>query len=80
MGSHLSAQYIDSQQVSEKAVQIICSRSKYAHTEPLYKELKTLDVENIYNYLVGQFMFRYHINISPDVFDSYFIRNNTTHE
>ena len=66
--------------LQKKARRIICSQSKYAHTEPLYKELKILDVKNIYNYLVGQFMFRYHNNLLPDVFDSYFIRNNTTHE
>ena len=64
----------------KKAIRIICSQSMYAHTEPLYKELKILDVKNIYNYLVGQFMFRYHNNLLPDVFDSYFITNNTTHE
>ena len=66
--------------LQKKAIRIICSQSKYAHTEPLYKELKILDVKNIYNYLVGQFIFRYHNNLLPDVFDSYFIRNNTTHE
>ena len=63
--------------LQKKAMRIICSQSKYAHTEPVYKELKILDVKNIYNYLVGQFMFRYQNNLLPDVFDSYFIRNNS---
>ena len=37
------------------------------------------DAKNICNYLVGQFMFRYHNDLLPDVCDSYFIRQNTTH-
>ena len=34
--------------LQKKAIRIICSQSKYAHTESLYKELKILDVKNIY--------------------------------
>ena len=66
--------------LQKKAIRIICSQSKYAHTEPLYKELKILDVKDIYNYLVGQFMLRNQNNLLPDVYDSYFIRKNTTHK
>ena len=79
MGSRVSVQNRVSWQVPEKSPRILCSQSMHADTEPLYKELKILDVKNIYNCLVGQFMFRYHNNLLPDVFDSYFIRNNTTH-
>ena len=65
--------------LQKKVIRIICSETKYAHTESLFKELKTLDVTNIYNYLVGQFMYRNHNNLLPDLFDSYFTNNRTTH-
>ena len=77
--THISIQYRDSQQ--ERLYEyVVCSQSKYVHAEPLYKELKILYGKDIYNYLVGQFMFRYHDNQLPDVFDSCVIRNNTTDE
>ena len=67
--------------LQKKVIRMICSETKYAHTEPLFKELKILDITNIYiyNYLVGQFMYRYHNNLLPDLFDSYFTNNRTTH-
>ena len=34
----------------------------------------------MYNYLVGPPMDRYHNDVIPYVFDSYFFRKNTTHE
>ena len=43
------------------------------------KELSVLTVKNIYNYLVGQFMFRYEKKILSNVFDSYFTLSNTVH-
>ena len=66
--------------LQKRVIRIICSETKYAHNEPLFRELKILDVTNIYNYLVGKFMYRHHNNLLPDVFDSYFTKNRTTHD
>ena len=43
------------------------------------KELSVLNVKNIYNYLVGQFMYRYENKLLPIVFESYFTLSNTIH-
>ena len=43
------------------------------------KELSVLNVKNIYNYLVGQFMFRYENKLLPNAFESYFTLSNTIH-
>ena len=43
------------------------------------KELGASNVKNIYNYLVGQFMFRYANELLPNVFESYFTLSNTMH-
>ena len=65
--------------LQQRVIRIICSRTKYAHTELLLKELKILDVTNIYNSFVGQFTYRHHNNSFADLFDSYVIRYSTTH-
>ena len=43
------------------------------------EELSVLNVKNIYNYLVGQFMLRYENKLLPNVFGSYFTLSNTIH-
>ena len=57
--------------LQKRALRTICSQNKYSYTKPVHKELKILDVKNIYKYSVGQFMFRYHNNLLRDSFDSY---------
>ena len=43
------------------------------------KELSVLTVKKIYNYLVGQFMFRYENKLLQNVFESYFTLSDTIH-
>ena len=52
----------------------------YSHTEGLYKELGLLKVTEIYHFLVGQFMFRYHHKMLPKIFDEYFIKHSAIHQ
>ena len=61
--------YITSYINYKRAIRIICSENRSAH---LMKELGVLNMKNIYNYLVGQFMFRYVNNLLPNVLQSYF--------
>ena len=65
--------------LQKKAIRIICSKNRFSHSGPLMKELSVLRVKNIYNYLVGQFMFRYEDKLLPNVFESYFTLSNTIH-
>ena len=60
----------------KKAVKIICSVKPFSHTDGLYKELGLLKVTDIYHFLVGQFMFRYHHKMLPKLFDEYFTKRS----
>ena len=57
-----------------------CSAKPYSHTEGLYRELGLLKVAEIYNFLVGQFMFRYHHKMLPQIFDQYFVKHSAIHQ
>ena len=65
--------------LQKKAIRIICSENRFAHSGPLMKELGVLNVKNIYNYLAGQFMFRYMKKLLPNLFESYFTLSPSVH-
>ena len=66
--------------LQKKAIRIICSMKPYSHTEGLYRELGLLEVTEIYHFLVGQFMLRYHHKMLPKIFDEYFIKHSAIHQ
>jgi hypothetical protein len=68
------------QKLQKKVVRIICSKSRFSHTQPLMKELRILSIKDIYNYLVGQFMYRFYHNMLPDLFSGFFTRIGSTHD
>ena len=50
-------------------------------SEPIFKNLNSLDIVKINDYLTALFMFRYHhFNNLPDFFENYFLTNNQIHE
>ena len=53
------------QRLEKKAIRIICSKNRLSFSGPLTKELSVYNVKNIYNYSVGQFMFRYENKLLP---------------
>ena len=70
--------------LQKKAIRIICkSRPTKAepkcHTEPLFKELKLLDVWQINQFMLSQFMYKCYHEKLPSLFDSYFIRTRDLH-
>ena len=65
--------------LQKKDICIICSENRFAHSGPLMKELGVLNVKNIYNYLAGQFMFRYVNKLLPNIFESYFTLSTSVH-
>ena len=55
--------------------------NNYAHTKTVVHRIKLFDATNdVYNYLVDQFLNRYQNDLLLDVFNSYFISNSTTHD
>ena len=65
--------------LQKKAIRIICSENRFAHSGPLMMELGVLNVKNIYNNLDGQFMFRNVNKLLPNVFESYFTLSTSVH-
>ena len=66
--------------LQKRAIRIICSAKPYSHTVGLYRELGLLKVAEIYHFLVGQYMFRYHHKMLPQIFDQYFVKHSAIHQ
>ena len=50
------------------------------HIEPIFNELKILNLFKLNEYLTSSFMFRYcHLNNLPDIFTDYFMTNHDIH-
>jgi hypothetical protein len=55
--------------------------SYLAHSEPIFKVLKILDIYKINDYLISLFMFRYnHMKNLPKAFTNYFVNNSQIHQ
>ena len=65
--------------LQKKIIRIICFKNRLHHSEPFMRKLDILTVTNIYNYLTGQFIYRYYHNLLPDLFDDYYIRTDSIH-
>ena len=66
--------------LQKKAIRIICHANPRSQSEPLFKELKLLNVWQINEFLNGQFMYKCYHNLLPSVFDTYFIRTRDIHK
>ena len=65
--------------LQKKAIRI-CTGSQYlAHTNPLFNELKTLNVFHINSLQSLLFMFKYKNNLLPYSFHDFFTLNSTIH-
>ena len=70
---------IDSLFILQKKAIRICSNSAYlAHTDPLFKQLKSLKLQDIHTYQAALFMFKYSKNLLPFFHDA-FIPNSDIH-
>jgi hypothetical protein len=55
--------------------------SYLVHSEPIFKDLKILDIYKINDYLISLFMFRYHYAKNLlEVFTHYFVTNDQIHQ
>ena len=63
----------------KRAIRNVCGESKFAHTQPLFKRLNLLTFKELYIYCFQIFMYKYHRNQLPDIFQSLFTYNNEVH-
>jgi hypothetical protein len=62
--------------IQKKIVRLMTFNSYLAHSEPIFKVLKILDIYKINDYLISLFMFRYnHMKNLPEAFTNYFVNN-----
>ena len=64
--------------LQKKIVRIICGVPPRTHSQPLFKELKILNISDIYIYNIGLFMYKYINQMSPPIFDM-FVLNSDIH-
>ena len=68
--------------VQKKIVGLICFKSYTDHSEPLFLDLKILNIYKINDYLCSIFMYIYRFNYCqnlPDFYSNYFKQNNEFH-
>ncbi len=65
--------------LQKRAVRILTNSEYRAHSDPLFKQLKILDIFKLNLFHIGKFMFLYHHCMLPTCFDELFITNNQIH-
>ena len=65
--------------LQKRAVRTIVGAKRLEHSLPIFKKLKLLSLSQIYIYFVQLFMFKYHHNILPPVFENFFVLNTSIH-
>ncbi len=65
----------------KKVIRLITFKPCTEHSEPVFKDLRILNIEQINHYLTSALMFRYHhLENLPEIFNNYFITNKDIHE
>ena len=59
---------------------MISSSGLRDHTDPLLKNLSSIKCVDLNKHMIGRFMFRYHINDIPHVFEGYFSKISEIHD
>ena len=55
-------------------------KSYSEHTEPIFNDLKILNLQKLNEYLTSSFMFQYfHLHNLPEIFTDYFVTNKDIH-
>ena len=66
--------------LQKRAIRIIASTDRLAHTAPLFKTYNVLSLHKIYVYSVQLFLFNYYNDNLPQIFSSFYKRNNEIHD
>ena len=65
--------------LQKKAIRIISNASYTANSKPLFKELDLLNIWDLFEHQVANFMFDFDHGTLPDVFSSYFVKVKEIH-
>ena len=65
--------------LQNKAIRILSHAGNRRSSDPLYKKLNIMKLENIHNYLIGRYMFCLSIDKVPQSFRILFRRSNEYH-
>ena len=64
----------------KKIVRIICGVPPRTHTDPLYKDLKILNIDQIRDYSIALFMYKLSHHMLPSMFENMFIYTSDVHD
>ena len=71
---------LDRIHIKQKRIMRLCTNSHWlAHSPPLFKKCKTLNIYDIHTLLKGLFMYNYSSSNLPCNFDNYFVQNKVIH-
>ena len=65
--------------LQKKIVRIMTFSSYYAHTAPIFKDLKILTIDKLIVHRIGITMYKYSNGLLPDVFNTLYIKNSEIH-
>ena len=65
--------------LQKRAIRVIAGKKRYSNTDPIFRKLKIMKFKQIYLYSVQLFMFKFHHNKLPGIFENYFTRNRSYH-
>ena len=66
--------------LKKRVIRIITRSAFDAQTEPLFKKIGILNLENIYKLQIGKFMYLYKAGLLPDSFNNMFSLTNHVHQ
>ena len=68
------------QKLQKRAIRLICGSKYNAHTDPLFKRLNILKIQDIFTLQCTKFFYRFSNDKLPTYFDEFFSRNNSIHD
>ena len=66
--------------LQKKIIRMISGSGFRDHTDPLFKNLSLIKFVDLNKYMIGRFMFRYHVNDIPHIFEGYFSKISDIHD
>ena len=66
--------------LQKKIVRMISGSGYRDHTDPLFTNLSLIKFVDLNKYMIGKFMFRYHVDDVPHIFEGYFSKISDIHD
>ena len=62
-----------------RSIKVLFNKEPHMHTSELYKTLKLLQIRNMYNVQLAQFVYKHQNNLLPSIFEHYFTTIKAVH-